>query len=225
MISILTAGRRCAIGTMVATLCCVSMPSLAQSVKKTVPLKSPLTPAVLLDAAQCVPTWPEAAIGLGESGTASLLLRVGPDGTVSNATVASSSGFQDLDDATIAAASKCKFSPALKKGKPVVSSVPFTHVWTLPAPAPAPGPPKALCKKPEYPAASIRYEEQGTVTLSFLIGIDGKVVDKKIIKSSGFVALDTAALNAIAKCSFRPATADGKPEQSWQPVQYVWSLR
>lgn len=80
------------------------------------------------------------------------------------------------------------------------------------------------CAKPEFPKASLRNEETGTVTVSFLIGVDGRVMDSKIQKSSGFRDLDRAAQSAIGKCRFKPATADGKAYETWQPVQYVWTL-
>ncbi|MYM38474.1 energy transducer TonB [Duganella qianjiadongensis] len=102
------------------------------------------------------------------------------------------------------------------------------------APAAAPGPAKSVrtpavadmstCAKPEYPKSSLRNEETGVTTVSFLIGVDGSVMESKVTKSSGFRDLDKAAQNALGKCRFKPATVDGKPEQQWQPVQYVWSL-
>ena len=80
------------------------------------------------------------------------------------------------------------------------------------------------CAKPEWPRSSLRNEETGTVTLAFVIGIDGRVVESKIMKSSGFRELDKAAVNAISKCVFKPGTTDGKPEQSSMQMQYVWTL-
>ena len=80
------------------------------------------------------------------------------------------------------------------------------------------------CAKPEYPRNSQRNEETGTVTLSFLIGLDGRVVDSKIEKSSGFKDLDKTARSALSLCKFKPGTIDGKPQQSWTKVQYVWKL-
>lgn len=82
----------------------------------------------------------------------------------------------------------------------------------------------AACAKPEYPKSSLRNEETGTSTMSFLIGVDGRVAESKIVKSSGFRDLDKAAIAALSKCTFKPGTVDGKPEQSWAPVQYVWTL-
>ncbi len=82
----------------------------------------------------------------------------------------------------------------------------------------------AHCAKPDYPSASRRLEEEGTVTLKFLIGADGKVLQADVEKSSGFARLDEAARNALSKCQFRPGTVDGKPEQSWASIKYTWRL-
>ena len=84
--------------------------------------------------------------------------------------------------------------------------------------------PGAYCAKPDYPSASRRLEEEGTVLLKFLIGVDGKVLQADIEKSSGFARLDEAARNALSKCQFRPGTVDGKPEQSWANIKYTWRL-
>lgn len=82
----------------------------------------------------------------------------------------------------------------------------------------------AQCEKPEYPAASRRMEEEGTVHLRFLIGVDGKVIQSEIEKSSGFKRLDEAARAALGRCQFRPATVDGQPEQAWAGMRYTWRL-
>ncbi|HEY4319228.1 MAG TPA: energy transducer TonB [Herbaspirillum sp.] len=80
------------------------------------------------------------------------------------------------------------------------------------------------CGKPPYPGAALRNEEEGTVTLEFLIGVDGTVLDSKVGKSSGYQDLDRAARVGLSLCKFRPAFTDGKPEQSWTRMQYVWKL-
>lgn len=79
---------------------------------------------------------------------------------------------------------------------------------------------KAPCDRPEYPRASLVNEEQGTVVLALLIAPDGKVVDSKVEKSSGFRNLDKAALK-IAGCKFKPL----KAEQAWGTMEYVWKLQ
>lgn len=105
-----------------------------------------------------------------------------------------------------------------------------------PPPPPTPAPARASvrtapvidaarsCEKPEYPAASKRLEEEGTVIVNFLIDVDGRVVDSKIGTSSGYDRLDQAARAALGKCKFKPGTVDGKPEQSWASIKYTWRL-
>ena len=80
------------------------------------------------------------------------------------------------------------------------------------------------CEKPEYPSASKRLEEEGTVTLRFLVGADGKVIESAVEKSSGFRRLDEAARAGLSKCQFKPGTIDGKPQQTWASMKYTWRL-
>jgi periplasmic protein TonB len=78
--------------------------------------------------------------------------------------------------------------------------------------------------KAEYPKASLMNEEQGTVSISFLIGPDGSVLDSKLEKTSGFKGLDKAAIKSISACKFKPGTKDGAPAQTWTKVDYAWKL-
>ncbi len=80
------------------------------------------------------------------------------------------------------------------------------------------------CAKPRYPAASERLQEEGTVTLKFLISENGQVLSGVVEKSSGYKRLDDAALAALSLCKFRPATVDGKPKQEWSNLRYRWEL-
>lgn len=81
------------------------------------------------------------------------------------------------------------------------------------------------CAKPHYPAESLKNGNEGTVTLSFLISVDGKVKDSAVAQSSGFPPLDEEARTAIAKCSFKPATVAGQPVEDWAKMKYVWTLK
>lgn len=80
------------------------------------------------------------------------------------------------------------------------------------------------CEIPEYPSASRRLEEEGTVFLRFLVGADGKVIKSEVDKSSGYKRLDEAARVGLSRCQFKPATVDGKPEQAWASMKYTWRL-
>lgn len=83
---------------------------------------------------------------------------------------------------------------------------------------------KANCEKPAYPRASLVNEEKGTVSLAFLIAVDGKVLESKVEKSSGYKNLDKAAISALSQCKFLPANKGGKPEQGWAKIDYTWKL-
>lgn len=80
------------------------------------------------------------------------------------------------------------------------------------------------CAKPEWPKESLRAEHTGTVTVQFALDAEGKVLDSSVRHSSGDVLLDEAARSGIAKCSFTPATEDGKPVAGKMQMQYVWTL-
>lgn len=80
------------------------------------------------------------------------------------------------------------------------------------------------CAKPEYPSASRRLEEEGTVQLRFLIDLDGRAVDSQVEKSSGYDRLDQAARTALGKCQFKPGSVGGKPERTWASIKYTWKL-
>jgi protein TonB len=80
------------------------------------------------------------------------------------------------------------------------------------------------CETPKYPKASLINEETGTVTMAFLIGADGKVVESKVDTSSGSKSLDKAAISAFSLCKFKPGTKDGKVEQMWVKVDFVWKF-
>jgi protein TonB len=82
----------------------------------------------------------------------------------------------------------------------------------------------ASCEKPEYPSASRRLEEEGTVTLKFLVGVDGRVKESAVDKSSGFKRLDEAARQGLAKCQFKPGTENGQPVEGWASMRYTWKL-
>lgn len=85
-----------------------------------------------------------------------------------------------------------------------------------PQPQAAQPDPDAGNRKPEYPSASRRMNEEGTVLLMLLVGPDGSVQQAKIQKSSGFDRLDQAATKtALRYWRFKPALSNGQPIASW----------
>jgi periplasmic protein TonB len=80
--------------------------------------------------------------------------------------------------------------------------------------------------QPEYPPVSRRLGEQGTAVIEVLVGVDGRVLDAKLLQSSGFDRLDQAALaGARANYRFIPGTVDGKPQPMWFTFKFNWKLQ
>jgi protein TonB len=101
------------------------------------------------------------------------------------------------------------------------------------APAPAPVPKLDLPSsdadylhnpKPKYPGLSISRNEQGTVRLSVLVGVDGRARDVKIKTSSGFERLDRAARDAVLGWTFVPGKRAGVPEEMWYDLPMPFRL-
>lgn len=81
------------------------------------------------------------------------------------------------------------------------------------------------CPKPEYPRISRRLMEQGVVTLRFLLGRDGEVLQSEIEQTSGFSRLDRAARNALGRCQFRSAASERASTPVWALIHYSWQLK
>lgn len=121
---------------------------------------------------------------------------------------------------------------AVTQVKPVEPVPPPARPAPPPPPPPKPREPVRVgavvdaraCEKPAYPAAALRANETGIVLLSFLIDVDGKVLQGKVERSSGHRRLDDAALSGLSLCKFKPATIDGKAERTWSRIEYQWRL-
>jgi periplasmic protein TonB len=75
-----------------------------------------------------------------------------------------------------------------------------------------------------YPHDSLKAREQGTVMLLVLVGVDGKVEDIRVEKSSGYARLDRAALAAVKLWSFNPASHGGVAQRAWAKVPISFTL-
>lgn len=75
--------------------------------------------------------YPKSALMNEETGTVTLSVLVGPDGSVVDSKVDQSSGSKTLDKAAVKIYSSCKFKPALKDGKPQQAWAKLEHIWSL----------------------------------------------------------------------------------------------
>ncbi len=111
----------------------------------------------------------------------------------------------------------------------ITAVVPTPPAVALPPPGVAPVRTPAVvdargCPKPPYPPASLRANETGIVSLNFLIDVDGRVLESRVQRSSGFKRLDDAARAGLGLCKFLPATVDGRPERAWARIEYEWKI-
>lgn len=77
----------------------------------------------------------------------------------------------------------------------------------------------------EYPSASIRFGEEGSVLLELVIAPDGRVRAASVVESSGHERLDRAAVaEALRAWRLRPATLDGAPVESRHRIRVQFRL-
>ncbi len=88
-----------------------------------------VVPRTIADKTAC--EYPRMALYADIRGTSGLLLRVGADGKVENATVAESSGAKMLDDAAVRCALSWVYPPVLIDGKPGAVDLPTSINWDL----------------------------------------------------------------------------------------------
>ncbi|MBB4633171.1 energy transducer TonB [Sphingosinicella soli] len=79
----------------------------------------------------------------------------------------------------------------------------------------------------DYPQASIRGEEEGSVVARYTINTDGRVVKDSctIQTSSGFSRLDTQTCSLIERrFRFNPAQQNGQPVQETRSQAFRWQI-
>jgi periplasmic protein TonB len=116
-----------------------------------------------------------------------------------------------------------------------VMAITTTNVKPVEAPPPAPvaadvvvlpkSNPRRPLTQPDYPPASKRLGEAGTVLLNVYVLEDGKVGEATVQKSSGFPRLDEAAVREV-KRSWRltPGTKNGKPAAMYGQFAVTFKL-
>jgi len=83
----------------------------------------------------------------------------------------------------------------------------------------------ARITQPEYPPASRRAGEEGTVTLKVLVSENGRASEVSVAKSSGFPKLDEAAIKEVQRnWRFVPGKEDGKAVAMWHTFAVTFRL-
>lgn len=74
---------------------------------------------------------------------------------------------------------------------------------------------------PKYPEAK---STEGMTVVKVLIDTDGTIMDVDILKSSDYIDLDQAAIEAAWQARFSPAIQDGKPVRVWVSIPFTFKL-
>jgi periplasmic protein TonB len=90
-----------------------------------------------------------------------------------------------------------------------------TTVPVVAAPVPVTSPAKPINSHAvtdrDYPPISIRLNEEGRVTVKFVVDAEGNVSDVQVIGPSGKERLDNAAIALVKRWRYHPALQAGKP--------------
>lgn len=132
--------------------------------------------------------------------------------------------------------------PAIVRMAPIQSPVfvsPIMPQAPVITPPPRPNPPPvphvsqtakargdlhSLFSTDDYPASSLRNNEQGTTAVRITVGTDGRVADCQVTQSSGSSALDAATCSIIRRrAKYTPArNDDGSAAQGSDAVRIRW---
>ena len=78
--------------------------------------------------------------------------------------------------------------------------------------------------QPRYPRLSRRRGEEGHVTITLTVLADGSADNITVSRSSGYPLLDKAALGAVRKSRYKPATKKGRPVESTIEQEFIFRL-
>uniref|UniRef100_A0A7C6EA94 Energy transducer TonB n=1 Tax=candidate division WOR-3 bacterium TaxID=2052148 RepID=A0A7C6EA94_UNCW3 len=103
--------------------------------------------------------------------------------------------------------------------KPAITEVPIVPFWIVeekPRPEYIPQPP--------YPEVARLAGIEGQVVVEALVDVDGKIIDARVLKSSGNQALDEAAIRAARDARFTPAKQRDMLVRVWISIPFQFKL-
>ena len=83
----------------------------------------------------------------------------------------------------------------------------------------------AIRKLIKYPEIARKAGIQGRVVIHVLVNEEGVPVDTKVLQSLGNSGCDEAAIDAIMKTRFTPATQRGRPVKFWMAIPITFLLK
>jgi TonB family protein len=160
--------------------------------------------------------YPKGSIRRGEQGSATVKACVDPTGKLLREPVVTiSSGFPELDGAAIQVAKDSRYRPGVRDGAALPESclevpVTFRQQKNIPKFAAEAKIVKPVSPDHYYPSEARGRGEQGSAVVQSCVGRDGKLVrDPVIAESSGFPALDAAAIEVAKAAKYAAGSIGG----------------
>jgi TonB family protein len=194
-------------------------------------------------------SYPVESLARNEEGTFVFDLSIGVDGAVTNAEIVEPTGYPLLDDLALRVIRNVKLptQPLAPDGTPTTGRLLADVIWKLPlepagiymqsdldsdAPipegddvvGPSPGEFENRISESDYLEESVRRGETGVVLLRVFVNAEGTVENTRLELSSGYQALDDAALRAAMGFRFNPGTISGEPSAMWAKVPVRFAL-
>lgn len=79
--------------------------------------------------------------------------------------------------------------------------------------------------QPAYPAARLRSQEDGKVTVKVLVGTNGRVKAIEQLSATGSDFFEATKRQALSKWRFKPATRGGVAEESWMTLSVTFRIQ
>lgn len=168
------------------------------------------------------PAWPS---GVPRSGSRAVTLQavIGADGAVGDIRVVATDDAR-INEAAIRAVRQWKYEPARQHGRPIAIYFTIIVRFTHHSGGPAVVQPRLLDRvEPTYPADLLAQQLNGHVELELQVNSQGRVQAVRVLEAT-HEAFAAAALLAVQKWRYRPATDLGKPvaAQLTERIEFRW---
>jgi TonB family protein len=189
----------------------------AASVVTTVPVATSVPPARSITKASVIPNscrfeYPREAILYELTGEAHVRFSVDVTGQPQNVVISKSSGWGVLDKATLDGFSRCRFTPAMRDGKPTQVELANGYRWTLDSETQV-TPPEIIrdsCLPSNKFAIAMEENAHSTIRVRFLLDPEGKPY-RTVIEGNPFGPdITTQAIQFVESCRYQPTIFQGK---------------
>ena len=184
--------------------------------------------------------YPLGALAMNAGGRVVLDVDVSPTGVISDATIATSTGSELLDRASIRVAkARWRFEPARRNGQAVAGTAQIEANWTPPltptqhpylevpdaagATMPVPTAPY-VARYSDYPPSAAAGGMQGLVGVRYQVDTNGNVTDAVVVAPSDYSRFNDAALAIARNRAFTPAMRNGMPVAAWQSLTVAFAV-